>query len=332
VGVQLEVPGDYAARRRRALDQAIEAAVDRGASLSREGRFNDALGRMDRAADRWQPSAGQRARINEARLDTYLAWSEHEARQGRYRAAYNVTERALSSLGRDFPRSRELLAMQERALEEGTVRVAVLPVTSQTGVDDELPVDWLREVEDALEENAWDEPPMFVQVIDPREVRREMRRVDGGRRSVGGTSQAANVGRALGADLVVRMVVDSTRTEERDVRTERRTARLRTGQDTAYTVRSGRRQVWARVRYDIIDVRERRSVSDDVFHAEGEARFREPVFQGNWRQLALSRDEAALFGDDARRDQRHQLWRSLADRMTERAGRELFDRILRLVD
>ncbi|HEX8319967.1 hypothetical protein [Longimicrobium sp.] len=332
VGVQLAVPGDYTSRRRQVLDAAIEAAVDRGAQLASSRRFGDALGRLDRAADRWQPSAAQRGRLNEARVATYVAWSEHEAGQGRFRAAYDVAGRAIASLGRDFPGAEDLLELQARALEEGTVRVAVLPVTSETGVEDALPVDWLREVEDELEAGAWDEPPTFIEVIDPREVRREMRRDDGVRRPRGGVMAAASLGRALGADLVVRMSVDSTRTEERDVRSERRTARLRTGEDTAYTVRSGRRELWARVRYDIVDVRDRRSVGDDVFQVEGQARFREPVFQGNWRQLMLSRDDQALFGDESRRDQRRQLWRSLTDEMIERVQRELFEDILRLVD
>ena len=66
----------------------------------------------------------------------------------RFRAAYDVAGRAIASLGRDFPGAEDLLELQARALEEGTVRVAVLPVTSETGVEDALPVDWLREVED----------------------------------------------------------------------------------------------------------------------------------------------------------------------------------------
>lgn len=332
VGVQLAVPGEYAAHRRQVLDAAIEAAVGRGEQLASSGRFGDALGRLERAAERWQPSAAQRGRLIEARVATYVAWSEHEAGQGRFRAAYDVAGRAIGSLGRDVPGAEALLELQARALEEGTVRVAVLPVTSETGVEDQLPVDWLREVEDELEASAWDEPPTFIEVIDPREVRREMRRDDGVRRPRGGVMAAASLGRALGADLVVRMSVDSTRTEERDVRSERRTARLRTGEDTAYTVRSGRRELWARVRYDIVDVRDRRSVGDDVFQVEGQARFREPVFQGNWRQLMLSRDDQPLFGDESRRDQRRQLWRSLSDEMIERVQRELFEDILRLVD
>lgn len=332
VGVQLAVPADYASRRRQVLDAAIEQAVDRGGEMASARRFGDALGRLDRAADRWQPSAEQRARLNDARVDAYVAWSEHEAGQGRFRSAYNVAGRAISALGRDFPRAGELMELQERAVEEGTVRVAILPVEPETSVDDELPVEWLREVQEELEESAWEQAPMFIEVIDPREVRRRMRRGEGGTRPRAGTTQAASLGRALGADLVVRMSVDSTRTQERDVRTERRTARLRTGEDTAYTVRAGTRELWARLRYDVIDVQDRRSVSEDVVHAEGQARFREAVFQGNWRQLMLSRDEQAVFGDERRRHERHQLWRSLTDELNERVGRELFEDILRLVD
>lgn len=328
VNVPLAAPPEYVQLRRRTLDAAIEAALDRGEQYAAGGRWNDALGGLDRAANRWQPTAQQRARIDQARLETFLAWGDREAQAGRYRAAYDVTDRAVRLLGRDYAGMDRALELQARVLEEGTVRVAVLPLTVAAGLRDQLSAEWLTEVDDELEGSA-ERTPMFVRMIDPREVRREVRRRGPSRPRMSGV-EAAAVGRALGADVVVMMEVDSLSTDSSDVRSERRTARLRTGADTAYTVASGQRQTRVRVRYTLLDVPTRRELSTDDFSARASHRFREPRFAGNWRQLLLSRDEQSLFENASRgageRDQ------ELTRGVVERFASEVMERVARLVD
>ena len=327
VGVRLALPADYADRRRDVLDRAWMAALDRGEDHADEGRFADALRQIDRAG-RYDPSSAQREEMEEGRVDVYTRWTEAELAAGRYRAAYDVAERAMQSLGRGHPELGPVLAAQARAVEEGTVRVAVLPLAAAGRAADSLPAGFLRDVEDALEAGPFADAPLFVEVIDPRLVRRELRG-RGGRPTTMAVQSAA---RALGADLVVTMEVDSTWARDSDTRTERRTARLRTGPDTAYTVVSGRRERMVRVAWTVMDVGSRRTLDSGHLTAAADARFREGRFPGDWRQLLLSRDERVLFDRDRLDETDHDLRTALAGELARHAAAELYDRVLRLVD
>lgn len=327
VGVRLALPADYADQRRDVLDRAWMAALDRGEEYAHEGRFADALRQIDRAGA-YEPDAEQREEMEEGRVDVYTRWTEAELAAGRYRAAYDVAERALQALGRGHPDLGPVLAAQSRAVDEGTVRVAFLPVVTGGRAADSLPAGFLRDVEDELETGPFADAPLFVEVVDPRRVRRELR----GRGDRPTTMAVQSAARALGADLVVTMEVDSTWARESDTRSERRTARLRTGPDTAYTVVSGRRERNVRVRWTVMDVGSRRTVDSGHLAAAADARFREGRFAGDWRQLLLSRDERVLFDRDRLDETDHDLHTALARELARRASAELYDRVLRLVD
>lgn len=329
VGVELAVPGDYAQNRRAVLDAAIRGDIDQGAQLARSGRYSDALGRLDRVA-RWQPSAEQRRRADEARLETYSEWMEGEAAAGRHRGAYQVAERAVSSLGRQFPGVERLVEAQQYALDEGTLRVAVLPIAASPSAERALSASFLRDVENELEAGAWTRPPLFVEIVDPRDVRREARRrydLD----DLGYTSEAASLGRSVGADLVVMVELDSVAITEPDPARERRVAKTRSGADTAYVVRSGRREGWTRVRYAVVSVADRRIVTRDFVTPEASRNFREAEFAGDWRQLMLGDDDRRLFDPSRRDDVRATLMADLSRRLAEEFSREVYDRVLSLV-
>lgn len=328
VGVELAVPADYGQYRRDVLDAAIGHALDQSAALSESGRFADALGRLERVG-RWQPSPDQRRQVDEARLATYSDWMGAEGAAGRHRAAFEVGERAVSALGRGFPGIERIVEAQQYAIDEGTLRVAVLPIQANRGAGDALPASFLRDVENDLEGGPWSRPPAFVEVIDPREVRREARRYD--LDDLRYTSEAVRLGRAMGADLVVTVEIDSVGFTESDTREERRTARTRTGADTAYTVRSGRRQAWAEVRYVVIDVDGSRIVTREEVTPDASRSFREGAFTGDWRQLMLSDDDRRLFNAAERDDARGDLMRELSRAMTEGLSRAVYERVLREV-
>jgi tetratricopeptide (TPR) repeat protein len=327
-GVELAVPADYAQYRREALDRAIDESIHDGIGLAESGRWTDALSRLDRIG-RWQPSGEQRRYADEARLDTYSEWMGAEGAAGRHRAAFEVGERAVSALGRQFPGMERIIEAQQYAIDEGTLRVAVLPIGTNRNVGRALPASFLRDVEGDLEAGAWTRPPSFVEVMDPREVRREARRYDVSDYS--NTSAAVRLGRAVGADLVVAVQIDSLVVGEADVRTERRAVRTREGADTAFTVRSGRRQAWAQVRYLLVDVGDGRVVSQERLTPDASRSFREAVYTGDWRQLLLSDDDRRLFNTDSRDDARGDLMRELGRAMTEELPRSLYDRVLREV-
>jgi hypothetical protein len=325
VRVELAVPADYAQHRRAVLDAAIEGSIDQGARLAETGRYGDALNQLERVG-RWQPSTEQRREVDEARLDTYSGWMAAEAAAGRHRGAYQVAERAINALGRQFPGIERLEEAQQYALDEGTLRVAVLPIAASRAAERALPASFLRDVENELEAGAWTRPPAFVEVIEPRDVRREARRFD--LDDLGYTSEAARLGRAVGADLVVMLEVDSVAITEPDPTRERRAARTRSGADTAYVVRSGRREGWTRVRYAVVSVDDRRIVTRDYVAPEASRDYREAEFAGDWRQLMLGDDDRRLFDPSRRDDARANLMLELSRRLAEQLSREVFEEVL----
>lgn len=325
VSTELPVFAEYAQYRRDVLDRAIEDAVDRSAALAESGRFGDALGGLEHIG-RWQPSPEQRRAADDARLATYVDWMGAEGAAGRHRAAFQVGERAVQALGRQFPGMERIVEAQQYAIDEGTLRVAVLPIQALERSERHLPASFLRNVEDELEGGAWARPPAFVEVIDPVEVRREARRY--GRTDMMRTGEASRIGRSVGADLVVTVEIDSIGFTDSDTRTERRAVRTREGADTAFTVRSGRRQAWATVRYVVIDVDGSRIITREEVQPEASRTFREGDFTGDWRQLLLSDEDRRLFNAAERDDARGDLMRELGRALPPVLSRAVFDGVL----
>lgn len=325
VGVELAVPADYAQHRRAVLDAAIEDAIEQSGVLAESGRYSDALGRLERVS-RWQPSGEQRTYADRARLETYSEWMSAEAAAGRHRGAYQVAERAIGDLGRQFPGMERLIEAQQYALDEGTLRVAVLPIALSPSAERALSASFLRDVENDLEAGPWARPPAFVEVVEPREVRRHARRYD--LDDLGYTSEAARLGRAVGADLVVMVEIDSVSVTEPEPERQRRTVRTRSGVDTAYVVRSGRRDAWARVRYAVVAVDDRQILTRDQVVPQSSRSYREAEFAGDWRQLLLSDDDRRLFDPSRRDDARATLMRDLSRALGEQFAREVYDRVL----
>lgn len=325
VRVELAVPADYAEYRRARLDAAIDGTVDYSTQLASSGRYSDALGRLERIG-RWQPSSEQRRAASDARLEVYSGWMSAEGAAGRHRSAYNVAERAVGDLGRQYPGIERLIEAQQYAIDEGTLRVAVLPLAATPSAERALPASFMRDVENELEAGPWSRPPLFVEVVDPREVRRQARRYD--RDDLGYTSEASRLGRAVGADLVVMLEIDSLAVNEPDPEVQRRPARTRSGADTAYVVRSGRREAWTRVRYVLVSVPDRRILTRDQVVPTASRSYREADFTGDWRQLLLNDDDRRLFDPERRNDARSELMQELSRSLTERLSRQVFDLVL----
>lgn len=328
VGVPLAAPGDYAARRRAVFDRAIDAAVAGAADPGARG-WADALRRLERAGSGLEPSAAQRERLDRGRSGVYLAWGESEASRGRLREAYDVAERALRALG-NGPGAERLAAFQADVLRRGTVRVAVLPLAADDDLRDRLDEELVPEVGDALAERFWPDAPPFVEVLDPQRVAREARREGFGRRAAT-AREAARLARSLGADFAVVAEVDSVRVDERDVREARRAVKTREGADTAYTLREGRREAWARVALTLVDARDARVLDRGTATASRSDRFRRAVYRGDVRTLVIPRGDRDLFAPQGETRDRRELALDLAGGLAERAAREVFDAVLRQV-
>lgn len=329
VGVQLAAPGDYAVRRRFVFDRAIDASVAGAANPGTRG-WADALRRLERAGSGLEPSAAQRERLDRARSGVFLAWGESEASRGRFREAYDVADRGLRALGRNGPEAERLADFRADVLRRGTVRVAVLPLAAEDERRRRLDEELLPEVEDVLAERFWPDAPPFVEVVDPQRVAREARREGYGRRAAT-AREAARLARALGADYAVLAEVDSVRVDERDVREARRAVKTREGADTAYTLREGRREAWARVALSLVDARDARVLDRATASSSRSDRFRRGVYPGDARTLDISRGDRDLFAPQGETRDRRELALDLAGGLAERVAREVFGATLRQV-
>lgn len=331
VGVQLALPADYGALRRATFDRAIAQSVEEANEAAARGSFGDALGWLERASGRWQPTAAQRTELERARYDANLAWAQADLASGRYRSAYDRAERALSVFGGAGPRTSQAAELRAEALRRGTVRVAVLPVTAEGRTRRRLPEDFFPTLDDRLEESAWRRLPLFVDVVDPLVVARETRRHGGGR-PVLSVFDGERIGRALDADVVVLAEVDSVAVRETDVTETRKAAKTKEGVDTAYVEREGRQEVRAQVRWTLVEVETRRAIDRGTVSATGNAAFRRARYAGDWRTLQIPLGDRVLFEtqDERYRDSREVL-RELVDGISDRFERAVLDRVVHMI-
>jgi hypothetical protein len=331
VGVQLGVPADYDEQRRRALDQALEWSIQSGRSAAERQAWNDAVRHHTRAAERYQPSAEQRAALDSSHFEVVMAWGESELSASRFRAAHERAGLATALLPGDAAARERVQRLQTTALERGTQRVVVVPLWATDRVLREVSDDLLPELNDHLAHEHWSRPPLFVDVVPAAEVSRDLRRLNLHRRVLS-TSEAASVGRSLGADLVVVAEVDSTFRTESDLRTTRRPARTRAGVDTAFVVEQGRQRVMARVAFVVVDPGARRVLESGTTTSNVTTDFRRARYEGDPRTLNLSRADRDLFELDGRGESERQAVRRLVDDLSPRVSRAVYDRLVRRVN
>jgi len=222
VGMRVVPPGDYGTIRRAIFDNAIGWQMVRGDEAREAGRWAEARELYQGARQSFLIPA--RIQVEES-LDSETAvmmeWAEIELMDGRPRAAHARAQEAMevrSSPARDVVlRVREL---QQRALDAGSVVVAALPVDAAPGVRDYLGAEFEIELDDVLQLDHWNQPPLFVQMADPIILRREVRGLLRGQVA----SSPTIVGRALdliGADLGVMITLSRIDVTEEDVDIDR---------------------------------------------------------------------------------------------------------------
>jgi tetratricopeptide (TPR) repeat protein len=234
VGERPILPSDYATIRRAIFDNAIEWQMVRGDEATQEGRWQDARGYYVNARGSYLPSRDQVEASYDAETRLLLRWAEIDLHDAQPRAAYGRAQEALEV--RSSPTRETVLAVreiQDRALREGTVVLAVVPVTADPGVREWLGGEFEMRLDSDLGLDHWTNPPLFVEMADPLLLRSELRGLLRGQ----AIQSPMLVGRALqliGADLGVMIRVASIEVVEEDVDRDRhetvveRNARRRT--------------------------------------------------------------------------------------------------------
>jgi hypothetical protein len=222
VGMRLDPPADYSQIRRAIFDNAIGWQMVRGDEDAEAGRWEDAREYYAGARESFlEPSRMHVEESYDAETRILMRWAETELADGHPRGAHSLAQEALevrSSPARDVV--LEVRGLQDRALDAGTVVVAILPVTATPGVRNWLGPEFEIELDDDLTLDHWNQPPLFVEVADPIILRRELRGLLRGQVQ----QSPIVVGRALdliGADLGVMIQLSRIEVVEQDV--DRRT-------------------------------------------------------------------------------------------------------------
>ncbi|MGE0158102.1 MAG: hypothetical protein AB7T31_01750 [Gemmatimonadales bacterium] len=225
VGMRLDTPPDYDTIRRAVFDNAVGWRMVQGSQAAERGSWEVARDHFVGArADFLLPSRAQVDESYEAETQLLLRWAETELTDGRPRAAHTLAQEAVevrSSPPRDVVlRARQL---QERALDAGTVVVAILPVTGAPGVRQHLGAEFEIALDEDLALDHWNQPPLFVDIADPVILGRELRGLLRGQVA----QTPLIVGRALsliGADLGVLIELSEIEVAEDDVQRRTRQA------------------------------------------------------------------------------------------------------------
>ena len=332
VGVPLATGDGYAESRRTLFDEAIDQLLHSARSAEAKALWAEALAAYEQVAF-YAPRPRHEMDVLAGRVRVSVLWGEADLAVGHYRAAFQHAEVALALLGGGAPpgdpRGGDLLGgpeptwaerahtVRDEALSLGTVHAALIPVRAGSATARELPEGFLAALNDEIEAR-WTQPPLFVAVLDPLLVRRELRRL-GLVHSVPGQRDATRLGRDVGADYVVNLVMESFTGTDTEVTAERHAARTRAGADTAYAVYKGKRQYAMTASLVVLDVAQGREARRRNVEVSESGRFTRAEYDGDHRQLKLLDSERRLF--DTRREIEQE--QEIQDRLIEKAAVQL---------
>lgn len=332
VGVALPVPEDYEAYRAVLLDGAIASLLHRGERAEQRGAWREALEAYDRVA-RYEPTLQQQDAVQRARARTLLGWSEQDLARERFRAAYERAGQVFPLVAPEGPEARHARDVQAEALAAGTRYVVFLPVGRGEAVGPAVPRGVEEALSDVLQYEYWAEPPLFLAPADPVQLHRELRRLPYDRARIT-EREAAEIGRALDADLVVRTDLSAFAWEETELKEETRRARTRGRNplDTTFVVQRYRAKLKGALSYTLMDPQTRSVVARGTVDDAVSERFERGRYAGDARDLNLSGSDRRLFDRDAQEEAERALEEELIDALARRLADRVYQDLLRQVD
>ncbi len=333
VGVDLPLPATYDSLRADAFFRAVRDLMQRGRAAEARGAWAEAIRSYDRIP-LFEPDADARAAADEAAVGAYLRWGSAELEAGRYLSALGKVDEVLERLDgaetRDRPEIGAALSLREEVVRRGTVFVVFTPIGRGEVQSGRPPRDFVDELNDVLELEAWTRPPVLIATVDPAEVRRELRR-EGWNRDELSARDAARLGRDLDADFVVTGTVTRYRVEEFDVKRSNRAVKTVQGRDTTYAEVAGRLRIDVAIEMQLVETRSRRVVDRFELLDNESGRFERAEYAGDYRDLRLSREERRLFDEDRRRESEWAVGEALIRSMNDRIARGVFEDIRRML-
>lgn len=327
VGVRLNPGQDFARRRRMTLDAAIDECIADGGRYGSRGEWAKAIELYREAESDYEPDARRSQLLTDARYHTLVAWGESELQAGNARVAAEKADLALAIYGARNSRSGAAADLRERALELAQVIVVPTPTWRVDGLARRVPDRFLRDLDDILEDEHWSAPPEYVSMVDPGSARRELRNLHLDR-VVLRESQAASLGRYLGAHLVVVNFLDRFDLVERGVENQQN-VRTTDGRPASYTLFEGDRDLTVRAAFKIVDVRTKRVIRS----GRAEVRESRPVRRANYRgdanRLDLTRKERSWFDSANMERLDDELMRDAAAGLAAKLAEEVYEELVK---
>jgi len=330
VDIDLPVPKDYGDYRQAVRTRALSSLLEQGRQEEIAGNWPRALDLYAQAKRKFRLSPAQAAEMDRRRAEIHLAWGHEAMDQGRFREALEHAEQALGYPGGDDAAAR---ALRETALDAGTVRVVFIPFWRTDAWQRTAPAEMRSEFNDLLTYEHWTDPPLFVAMASPADVHRELRYRHLDRGAID-HHQAADVGRALDADLVItgEMVTFTRGESHRKENVHSARTRGRNAQDTTYVVEQFDLTFSAEIEYRIIDTRTDRILDERTVRGAITDGFSRGRYAGDYADLDLPRSTRRLFEPDEWEDAEHMLMDRLADQLADRLAERVYDNLLRQIN
>ncbi|MEZ4702306.1 MAG: LPS assembly lipoprotein LptE [Rhodothermales bacterium] len=332
VRVQLNMPPDYDQYRANLSTAAIRALIQSGQRAEDAGDWEEALKIYENVEKRYDLPIQQQEEVLLAKARVHVRWGEQEMSREYYRVAYDHGTAVVSMLGPNHPRAQQGIDLQQEALRLGTRDIAFLPLYPSEQAEETAPAGIVSALNDMLIFDFWEEPPMFLHLSDPVELRRELRRLRYDTQVVS-RSEAAEIGRALESDMVVVGEIVRLQYEESRVKERAKEASTRGPApiDTTYIEKSFTYRLVAEVSYSIIDTDSRRELTSGTVTADVTKGMTRGVYAGDYRDLDLSRSERQLFDEEELTQTERDMEDDLLDKLAPRIADRIFEGLLKQI-
>jgi len=295
------------------LMAAAKQELDAGRLDQAQSFADDALGVYGSESSRSRTALELQTSIRSARYTALLATARERMAAGRFQESFAIVGEALAVYGADAEPSAEARELREQVIVAGTVQVAIAPVWRHERLARAVPAGLLDEINDGLDEYLV-KPPLFVEPVDPRVVRGELRRL-GLDRTVLSERQASAIGQMVAAEFAV---VANLRecVLDRGEKPKVHPVKTKDGPDAEILVYR-RRTLAVRCVFRIVRVADGQLLGDGTISADVERKMRHAAYDGDRRALLLTQQEHRWFDRrrlaDVDRELQREASRALAD-------------------
>ncbi len=230
-----------------------------------------------------------------------------DARQ--YQNALRHVERALDVYGPDAPESRAAQELLDRIIKLGTVKVAVLPIWRRHNVAEHIPGDLLDDLEYELEHALRSEPPLFISMVNPDEVRRVIYRLDADRTIIS-PQKALLITDSLKSDFATIFTIDHFEYSLAG-RPERREVANRHGESTYIEVYP-RRELHVKCSFALVSAAEGRVIHRQRLELSCGRKRRHAVYDGHLDDLLLTQKQHRWFDERILHETDHEIEQEIA--------------------